>query len=525
MRKLLLASAAMLGATSGIASAQGPSPAGASLMMQPSQGQIALPWSSGPSVNNNNNTLQASGYVGGAKYGTNAVPTPGTVVIRLNGRFEAEMIAAWSTNHKVSLPASANAGTVSNAGVATAGVTVPAWTAQANPITLNSYIRFYPGVDGMATNGLRYGAGVELRVNVPGSAGQPAPAPGAAATAASGIGGAAPGPSTYNTGQTVYVRRAFGYVAADSFGLLRYGITDGVISLFDPGIFSGAGIDGGMGSLNGAAPQGSGVTGAFGVPYVLAQAGAEYGNAKIVYLTPQFFGFDLGIQYAPSMGNGFSSCAQAGFACNSATSGNDPTRWYNQVAVGARWQGAMGPVALGIYGLYETASKESFTGGAPTLSGGAQRVTGNRYDNLSFVSIGAYGVLNSGIGAITASLTYQGGAVNNQLAMRPTGGASQNQFVGGLQWRNGPLVVGTQFNIITSQGAAQLTGVSQRNEFALAVAATYSIAPGLNVWAEYQYARRHQGGFDFVTGAVPTATTVTRDGKGQAAIIGTSVSW
>ena len=37
MRKLLLASAAMLGATSGIASAQAPTPATANMMMAPSQ--------------------------------------------------------------------------------------------------------------------------------------------------------------------------------------------------------------------------------------------------------------------------------------------------------------------------------------------------------------------------------------------------------------------------------------------------------------------------------------------------------
>ena len=49
MRKLMLASAAMLGATSGIASAQAPVPAGANMMMQPSQGQMALPWAQGPS--------------------------------------------------------------------------------------------------------------------------------------------------------------------------------------------------------------------------------------------------------------------------------------------------------------------------------------------------------------------------------------------------------------------------------------------------------------------------------------------
>jgi hypothetical protein len=48
MRKLLLVSAAMLSATAGIAMAQ-----------NPSQGQLAAPWASGPAVNNNNNSAAA----------------------------------------------------------------------------------------------------------------------------------------------------------------------------------------------------------------------------------------------------------------------------------------------------------------------------------------------------------------------------------------------------------------------------------------------------------------------------------
>src|SRR5450631_2295661 len=72
MRKLLLASAAMLGATSGIASAQAPVPATANMMMAPSQGMMALPWVQGPTANNNNNSYgQPSTYSGGAAFGKN----------------------------------------------------------------------------------------------------------------------------------------------------------------------------------------------------------------------------------------------------------------------------------------------------------------------------------------------------------------------------------------------------------------------------------------------------------------------
>ena len=47
MRKLLMASAAILGATGGLALAQTPA--------NPNQGQLAAPYGAGPAANNNNN--------------------------------------------------------------------------------------------------------------------------------------------------------------------------------------------------------------------------------------------------------------------------------------------------------------------------------------------------------------------------------------------------------------------------------------------------------------------------------------
>ena len=41
-------------------------------------------------------------------------------------------------------------------------------------------------------------------------------------------------------------------------------------------------------------------------PFVwIDQAAADVGNNKIVYLSPQYYGLDVGVQYAPSEGNAF----------------------------------------------------------------------------------------------------------------------------------------------------------------------------------------------------------------------------
>jgi hypothetical protein len=498
MRKLLLASAAMLGATSGIVSAQTPS-----MPFQPSQGMMVGPSAANATANTSNNANGQPTTFGGYTntfFGAIPAPQPGTVVIRLNGKVEADVIAQWSTNNQV------------------AGV------GKTNPVNVNSYMRLYPAVDGMATNGLRYGAAIELRENFPGSTAQATPAlvP-------------APSGSTYSSGETVFVRRAFVYMAADNVGTVRIGQGDGVIGLFDPCIFSAGCWDAGVGNFNGGELQATGVTGANAIPFVwLAQAGAEYGNSKIVYLSPQFFGVDFGLQYASSMGNGNSACTTAGAAvCNSETSGTDATRWFNQVAVGARWQGTFGPVQAGLMAVYETAGKETFYG-APV--GFGRGLSGNKFDNLSFVEAAGYATLDTGIGKITASVDYNGGAINGQLAMRPTGGVTQNAIVTGLLYKNGPLTLGTELGIVESQGSNSLVGVSQRHEWEVAFGGNYNLAPGLYLVGEYMYTSRHQGGFDFVSGAngagssgIPGTASwkagTTRDAHGQGILFSTVVNW
>jgi hypothetical protein len=498
MRKLLLASAAMLGATAGIAMAQ---ESGATFA--PTQGMSAMPASPTPPASSftaSNSYGNIVGHVGGAAYGMYKPPTPGTVTIHLGGKVEIDMNAQWSTGN--------------NGG-----------GAKANPVTFGSYMRLYPGVDGMATNGLRYGASIEFRENFPGSAAQATPAltP-------------APSGSTYSSGQTVFVRRAFTYLANDNLGIVRFGNTDGVIGLFDPCIFYSGCWDAGAGNFNGGQAQGNGVSGPFAIPFAwLAQAGAEYGNTKITYLSPQFFGFDFGVQYAPSMGNGFSACNNAGLAtCNAETSGADPTRWYNQVGVGARYQGVFGPIAVGAYAFYETAGKEIFFGAPASFALG--NGAGNKFDNLSFVSAAAYVTVDTGMGKLTPAIDYIGGALNGQLAMRPTGGAPENAVVAGLTYNNGPITLAVQTGFVDSQGSNSLTGVSQRHEWELAFGGNYNLAPGLYLVGEYMYTQRHQGGFDFFTGANGAGATgvagtatwkagKTNDAKGQAIMFSTVVNW
>ncbi len=488
MRKLLLATAAIVGASAGAYAAE------SGFSVAPSQGMAAAPWASGPAANNNNNA------VGTAVKGNNAVPTPGTVVIRLNGRVETDVSAVFSTSDK-------------------------SGAFKTSPIGVGSYMRLYPGVDGLAANGLRYGAAIELRQNFMGGNSLSAGLPGA--TAAS--------PSGNSSAQTVFVRRAFTYMGSDQVGILRIGTGDGVIGLFDGGVFTTQTWDSGIGNFNGGANQSLSPGSAVGVPFVwLSQAGAEYDNAKIVYLTPQFFGFDFGVQYAPNMGNRFSDsatgsplqaavCTSAGANCIGTTAGTDATRWYNQVAVGARYQGSFSGVDVKGMVVYETASKESIAGGGVVATGPATQGTATqsfKYDNLSFVTAAA-AVSFSGF---TVAADYIGGAVNGQLAMRPNGGAPTNAVVAGITYANGPFILGAEVGIVDTQGSAALTKISQRHETEVAFGGTYKVAPGLALVGEFMHTERHQGGFDFVNNT-GVAGTPTKDVKSNSVVFATIVTW
>ena len=499
MRKILLASAALLAGAAAPGNAQTPA--------NPSQGQFAGPYGAGPASNNNNNAWGVANTPTGSTAAgplstmyapnVNAVPAPGTVVIRLNGRVEVDFTANFTSVDKGLTAAGAPNGY------------------KLNPVGIASYFRLYPAFDGLAANGLRYGASVELRQNF-GSADR--------TFANTATGGAANGPSANSSAQTIFVRRAFGYLASDTAGIVRVGQGDGVLGLFDNCVFTSECWDAGVGTLNGGGLQNDGPGGAVGLPWPwLAQSGADYGNSKIVYLTPQLYGFDFGVQYAPNMGNSFANeglsvgCNQAGSTCINVSSGNDSSRWINQVGAGLRFQRTFGPVDVKAYGFYETAGKENLTTVAYTLPSPAGSSTTIRYDNLNFYK----GGLAVTAANLTAAIDYIGGAVNGTLAMRPTGGASTNAIITGLTYANGPITLGSQFGLIESQGAVGLTGRSQRHELEVAFGGSYKLAPGVQLAAEYQYMQRHQGGFDFNQ----NAPGVTRDAKGQGFVVSTVFTW
>lgn len=512
MRKTLLASAAILGATGAAAFAQSPP--------NPMQGQYAAPLLGGPAANNNLNAY------GTAQPGAAPAPAPGTVIIRLNGRVYTAI--DYDVGTVSVLPAGAN-------GAGSAAYKI-------NPIKIGAWMRLYPGVDAMATNGLRYGAAIEIRQNFEGgnslsgnltpttASTSPAGAGGALTTLGNAIstGTTAASSSGIDSAQTLFTRRAFVYVGSDQTGIVRIGQADGLIGIYDgAGVFTGQNFDGGIGGLNsGGGQQSQMPNDTLSTWPFLSGNGIEYDSVKIVYLSPSFFGFDFGLQYDPSSDNGFQNsatsdpyaigpCGAAGANCASTTSGIDGTKIINRFAGGVRYNGTFGGFGLQGYAVYTVSGHES----APAAAAAPNPVK-VLYEGESFFNGGLAG---SYMGFTLAGDMTIGSMNSGNDGPLAKGSVQTKGAIATLSYANGPLSAGISGMVVDWQGVPNLVGISQRHEAAIAIGGAYKLAPGLTMALEYQYDQKHQGGFNFITSASGSGAYNTI--KSQGLTFATIVSW
>lgn len=462
---------------------------------------------------NDSNNYQAASLPGGV-----ANPVPGSIVVRFNGR-----VLSYVFDQGNSLDRTGNLG--ANSGT-------PAKLASYG---LLGYVRVYTGVDGLAANGLKYGAAVEVRTDE-----GPTPASNSSDGASAG-----------SRSNTLYIRRAFAYFGRDNIGIIRIGQTDGVNGIFDNGVTTFQNFDNAAwnGDLPGALP----VNAQIQFPF-FSQNGAEYDPAKIVYLSPQFAGFDFAAQFTPStsvlqsdanvnitalgtsavtntagvltpsagyasLNGGLCSTAESGCPnLASSSAATDGARFKNQYVAGVRYQNKIGDLAVYGYGSYMGSGHVNYTG------------------TSAFQQYNGLGVYDGGVALTYAGFTVGGhilaGKVNGDEALQPSGGVAALAWLGGVQYAAGPLTIGAAYYQYNSQGSPSLVHLSQRHETALDTGLTYSIAPGFSLFGEYMYGTRHQGGVNFQTGGAATAATINtaaahqyNDIQSQVVGLGTIVKW
>ena len=445
-----------------------------------------------------------------------ASPAPGTITVRLNGRFRFYAYGAFDKDADVAGQKQTNYG-------------------------FADYARLYPGFDGVAANGLKYGASLEIRQDNNSAAG----------------GGQYGSVSQQNRSRgNLYLRREWGYIGTDQLGTIRLGSTDQPTSLYMTGNFEN--FD--AGGLNGDTP--AFVNGNLQVTWPFADVGSYYTTTKAIYLSPQLYGFDFGISYEPSTANvngGANGCGAgspiganfvnpagaftpaagsngngvAGPGCDALSSSpinGESGRRRNTVDALLRYRGSFGGFGIAATG--------GFIAGSHVLDNQAgvafnsDPLKGPVRNNFQGLSVADFGVAFTYAG-FSVGGKYQNGKFNNQWALLPQGAGLKNSeaFLVGASYTVGPVVVGGHYlNYVHAGDIANAVQGRVQREQGVAVGGTYSLAPGVSLFLSGIWMERKQNGFNFITGqgvttASPQGNPFSNKVSSNLVAVGTSFSW
>lgn len=349
-------------------------------------------------------------------------------------------------------------------------------------------------VNGKLANGLTYGAQVSLNSN--------------------SLEGRQVVGSRSSAGKTtVAIDEMYAFIAHPRFGQVRMGDEDGVMGgLMNSGWVQGFGTGGVHGSWeNFVSRQGAGRT--------TTAPGGVGDSSKILYMSPQWAGFDFGASFAPNYnggaGTGCPNEGQSGY-CDRAyaftgargvgipAAGGDFAVRRNEYQLAARWRGNVGGVGIaGTIGYIGA-------GAARDLTPGGQQT--RVFNNLSVWQAGIQG----SYAGFTLGANYSYGDYNFFWGNTIRGDRPGEQLVVGGQYVAGPITVGANFVTGLFEGLTR-TGFSETNtsltftsgrptapgtsngsasmrRWGMGAGANYRLAPGMDLIAEYvYYSIREQG--------------------------------
>ncbi|MFT8244036.1 porin [Roseomonas sp. BN140053] len=351
----------------------------------------------------------------------------------------------------------------------------PLQTANIGKSDFSSDAEIHITANGKAANGLRYGVAIELQVDINDGSFSPV----------QGSGRNSSNKTNINTDEM------WMFVAGD-FGQIRFGDKDGILNLIQSGHVANFGTGGADGDYY---DQQIGF-GRVGTSYTV-----DLGDStKVTYLSPQFFGFDFGASFAFNTGEGEDTgCIldYASAACDRANGYSGAPRRRNETQLGVRWRGSFGGVGLSATGGIVLADPTKVTAASSTGAVTAQSAMPIR-TGYAGVSATAFGFLIGGEyywGQSNTTYTpLQRGGLNNGTAIPDT--HRMSQFFAGVSYTLDALTVGANWSDSTTAGVQTINAA--RHQYAWSVGATYRVAPGLELVAEYVKAGVRERGYDLV---------------------------
>jgi len=366
-------------------------------------------------------SLIGQGVPGGALGAGPAVQTSG-LSVRLGGYFQ---FGAASISD--SMDTGATRSNMTNGGTSyNSGANANAQSRQSTDFRNDAEINIY--VDGRAANGLQYGAVLEIQMdNIVASSGD---------------------------GTTLSYDEMYGFVKG-AWGELRFGQEDSAASLMQVRRPSILGVDDDWDEY-------------LTTSYI--NAGVNDGNdaTKIIYLSPQFNGFDFGVSYAPNRFEGEEKLN----ASSTTAWQRDFTNLTNEVSAAIRYRGTIGAVGI-------TAGAVAQFADAPKLSATGQTLA-TKAQNLSVYSVGlqlaAHGFT---VGGEYTWGTYSG--VPGSTALNPN--LDNSSMYGlGATYTTGPVQIGAVYMRGTQDNGGTR---DDRTQDYIGVGVAYTLAPGMFLYASY----------------------------------------
>jgi predicted porin len=374
------------------------------------------------------------------------------------------------------------------------------------------YGRIWVGADGVAANGLRYGARLEIRMPYP------------ATNTARG-----------DDRGTLFFRRAVGYVGTPTLGQLRFGSgTVQAVEQMYTGHMMGKVASGLLDGEFSPAVFVSGANAAIGFTGVGLLANSFFYSSSTVnnasaigYYSPQFFGFDIGLSYAPNDGNLAGICGPAGAAPNpppaalagcdqASSSARNAGRLRNQFDAMLRYRGTFGPVGLTASGGFRTA--DTVDDANPAAA------------RFKRVTAGIFGAELTWAGLTVGGITTFGPYNRGFTALQKNEPRGQNRdafsWQLGAAYTIGAITVGAAYHELRTEGERSdapnpVTGKLKEQGFG--VGASYALAPGLALFAEYIYSKVSESGRDFIDNTFQAGRQESF--KASVGLLGIGIQW
>ncbi|MDN3564333.1 porin [Paeniroseomonas aquatica] len=313
---------------------------------------------------------------------------------------------------------------------------------------------------------------------------------------------------------TASIDEAYAFVSSPRLGQIRFGDEDGPVGgLMNSGVVTNFGSGGIYGDRESFVTRQANAR-------TMTSPGALGDSTKIIYLSPQVFGFDFGASYAANYNEGEDtgcSTNQSSGWCDSAyaftgasaigipAAGGGFAARRNEYQAALRWRGSLAGVGLAVTGGYLGAGAAREL----TLAGTQARV----FNNLNVFQVGAQATAYG----VTVGAQYEHGDSNYFWGNTLRGDRPMDQFFTGASYTAGPFSFGANYVIGTFEGAsrgsfsaAQADASGGRSNFAAnpagaaimrrigyGIGGNYRLAPGLDLLAEYSSYTIAERGRDF----------------------------